>query len=125
MWIPIAEVHETPLSLYLKSIRHASPHSHDWMFVGGHGGPISCVLGVGRQIAQSTSRHDIVESLETIRNNRGDAEADQWINRIFDRKKTSGACFALCSLSQDRGSFEYGYAMVDKEYRAWQKSLSP
>lgn len=125
MWIPIAEVRETPLSLYLKSIRPVSPHSHDWLLVGGHGGPIRCALGGGGNIAQATRSHEIVKALKTIRKHRGDAEADQWIARTFDRKTTSGARMALYILGENSGDFDSDYAIAEEEFKDSQRSHSP
>lgn len=125
MWIPIAEVHETPLSLYLKSIRLASPHSHDWMFVGGHGGPITCALGDGRDIMWANRSPEIVMALKAIRKHRGDAEAERWIIRIFDQKTTMDVRMALVGLDENPGDFESDYALAEEIFTEFQGSHSP
>ncbi len=125
MWISSADVHETPLSLHLESLRHGIPRSHDWMLVSGSGGLIRCALGGGGNIAQASRSREIVEALIAIRKHRGDAEADRWIKRIFDRKTTTCARLALYILGEDPGDFETDFATAEEEFKEYQASYPP
>lgn len=125
LWMPFRKIKQTPLSLYLNSLTVGTPETHQWMFTGGHGGPIRCALGRGRNLIMPVNSLETVESLKAIRKHRGEAAAREWTDRILDPKSATDAWMALYMLSQPAGDFEADYATVIEEFGNSQNSHAP
>ena len=125
LWMPFRKTQQTPLSIYLNSLPGSTPESHQWMFVGGHGGPIRCALGSGRELLRPIKSPEVVESLKAIRKHRGDAVAGEWTDRILDPKSTTDAWMALLMLSDLQGDFDTEYTDAVEEFESSQNSHVP
>ena len=125
LWMPFRKTQQTPLSIYLNSLTGSTPESHQWMFTGGHGGPITCALGSGRELLRPIKSSEVVESLKAIRKHRGDAVAREWTDRIFDPKSTTNAWMALYMLSDPKGDFDSDYTDAVEEFESSQNSHAP
>lgn len=125
LWLPFRKTQQTKLSIYLNSLTGSSPESHQWMSSGGHGGPITCALGSGRNLLRPVNSHEIIESLKAIRKHRGDAAARLWTERILDPKCATEAYMALYVLSDPTGNFDSDYADAVEEFDNTQISHSP
>ncbi len=125
LWMPFRKIQQTRLSLYLNSLPGGSSESHRWMFTGGHGGPIRCALGRGRNLIQPVKSLEIVTSLKAIREHRGDAVAREWTDRILDPMSATDAWMALYMLSDLTGDFDLNYADAVQEFEDSQKSHVP
>ncbi|MEO5913739.1 MAG: hypothetical protein ABIS50_05870 [Luteolibacter sp.] len=124
IWIPFREIHETPLSLYQRSLEGAVPQPHQWMFAGGRGGPIICALGAGRSLFTACGHDETVEALKAIRKHRGDADAEIWKSRILDPRTSRDAFVALFPLGDSPNDFDDVFTMATEDFKASQ-SRSP
>ena len=122
MWVPFSETRQTPLSDYLRSLEGADSKPHRWVFAAGHGGPIRCALGTGRELFTVIRSEESVVALKAIRRHRGDAVAAIWTARLLDPKLCREARVALYPLGESNDDFDFSFLTATEDFQQMQQS---
>ena len=83
-YIPFQTIQETKLSRLVDEIGIVKGHDHKWQYSSGAGGTVICSIGSRRHLNGLVNNADLLVGLKAIRRNRGNIEAQEWINKLLD-----------------------------------------
>lgn len=86
---------ETPLSKIIAKHQLAPAHSHSWLFANGAGGGVTCAIGEGRHLYGAVQSSEVASFVDAVATYEGHVNANQWLNRLLDPKRSQNALNAI------------------------------
>jgi hypothetical protein len=126
LWIPRRTFIRSALTDFHDDLRDGLCPDHSWISAGGAGGATySFSYGKGRLLHGAWASPHLYRVLNTIRENRGDAEAELWLDRLLNPDESHDAMWALGMLVESEDfAADYVRVLVEAETVGVTRKLS-